>query len=350
MISGVFKEDLEQIASSSHIPWKTMENSTIFVTGATGVIGSLLIRVLSYVSYRHDLRLRLIAHGRNTVKGDIIAKECGAEFIRGDIRSKPLVEAVSGEIDYIFHCAAMTNSADMVSKPFDVMMTAVDGMRNVLELARLKNLKSITYLSSMEVYGQIDLEEVAESDLGYLDLSSLRSSYPESKRFSEIMCACYVATHGIPIKVARLSRIFGAGTPANDSDMRVAMQFARKAMRCENIELHTAGTSLANCCYTADAISGLITILLKGQIGETYNIANPAASMTVCRMADLVASEVCGGKIRVVVNVPGDVQKMGYAPDMRYVLNVDKLKALGWTPRYGLADMYRRMIDDWKGN
>jgi nucleoside-diphosphate-sugar epimerase len=63
----------------------------------------------------------------------------------------------------------------------------------------------------------------------------------------------------------------------------------------------------------------------------------------------LVASKVCGGKIKVVVNVPNDVQKRGYAPDVGYVLNVDKLKGLGWIPRYGLADMYKRMIDDWKG-
>lgn len=348
MISGVFKEDLEQIASTSHLPWQKMRDSTVFVTGATGAVGSMLIRALSYASCKHDLRLRLIAHGRDDAKGDSIAKDWGAEFIKGDIRSTALTEVVPGGVDYIFHCAAMTSSSDMVSKSVDVIMTAIDGMRNVLELARLKNPKSVICLSSMEVYGQTDIKEISESNLGYLDLSSLRSSYPESKRFSEIMCTCYAASYGIPVKIARLSRIFGAGTPKDDSDMRVAMQFARKAMCFENIELHTAGASISNCCYTSDAILGLLTILLKGQIGETYNIANPEASMTVRQMAELVASEVCSGKIKVVVNVPSDVQKRGYAPDVGYVLNVDKLKALGWIPWYGLADMYRRMIDDWK--
>jgi nucleoside-diphosphate-sugar epimerase len=67
-------------------------------------------------------------------------------------------------------------------------------------------------------------------------------------------------------------------------------------------------------------------------------------------MAELVASNVCDGTIEVIVKVPVDLQTRGYAPDVGYTLNVDKLKKLGWKPKYGLEDMYRRMLMDWHTN
>jgi len=95
-------------------------------------------------------------------------------------------------------------------------------------------------------------------------------------------------------------------------------------------------------------VRGLLTVLLKGGSGETYNIANQKASATIREMAEIIANDVCGGGIRVVVNVPEDIQTRGYAPDAGYTLNADKLMALGWKPEYGLADMYKRMIADWQ--
>jgi nucleoside-diphosphate-sugar epimerase len=324
-----------------------MSGSSILVTGATGLIGGVLIRTLSAASERHGLNLRIFGHGRNAAKGEALCRECGIEFIGSDIRKPLPAETLPPDLDYVFHCAAITRSADMAAKPVDVIATAVDGTRNILESAAERHCKSMVFLSSMEVYGQTGFREVTENDLGRLDLSDPRSSYPESKRLCESLCVAYAAQCGLPVKIARLARVFGAGTPNDDSDMRVAMQFSRKALSGEDIEMHTNGTSIANCCYTADAVSGLLTLLLKGNDGEAYNIANPDACMTIRDMAELVANEVCGSKIKVVVKVPDDIARRGYASDARYKLNVDKLKALGWTPSYGLKDMYNRMIDDW---
>jgi nucleoside-diphosphate-sugar epimerase len=130
--------------------------------------------------------------------------------------------------------------------------------------------------------------------------------------------------------------------------MRVAAQFARKALAHEDIELHTQGDSVMNCCDTIDAVYALLTIICKGEDGEAYNVANPAASMAVHKMAELVARDVCGGKIKVVIRVPDNIAARGYAPDVGYSLNINKLKALGWEPHYGLADMFCRMLEGWK--
>jgi nucleoside-diphosphate-sugar epimerase len=339
-------ETLRSVLSDDNIPWDKLKECTILVTGTTGLIGGIVARVLAAANESRGLGMRLIAHGRNKDKGETLARELSAEFISGDIRHMATVSDIYDKLDYMIHCAAITKSADMVAKPVDVIATTVDGTKNMLELAKEKHCRGFVFLSSMEIYGQTGPRELSESDLGSLDLSNPRSSYPESKRLCELMCVAYAAEHGLPTKIARLARTFGAGTPNDESDMRVANQFARKALASEDIELHTPGNSIANCCYMSDTIRGLLVILLKGENGQAYNIANPEASMTIREMAEMVAGNY---EINVTVKIPDDLKKLGYAPDIGYTLNADKLTALGWKPRYGLEEMYKRMIEDWQG-
>jgi nucleoside-diphosphate-sugar epimerase len=343
------REDMRNILSDSGIPWNDLRNDTALVTGATGLVGSALVRALSAANKAYNLNLRILAHGRNKDKGEALARACGAEFVCGDIR-RPATAAdmakIANRIDRIFHCVAITKSADMFARPADVAETEVCGTQNVLKLALERHCKGFVYLSSMEVYGRTDLPEVRESDLGRIDLSNPRSCYPESKRFCETLCAVCVAQYGLSAKIARLAQTFGAGTPKDDT--RVFAWFARSALAGENIVLHTEGKSRGNYCYTADTVRGLLTILLKGKDGEAYNVANPAASATIREMAELVSNEVCGGGIKAVVNVPEDIQKYGYAPETSHRLNADKLMSLGWKPEYGLAEMYKRMLAEWK--
>ncbi|MDR2132222.1 MAG: NAD(P)-dependent oxidoreductase [Clostridiales Family XIII bacterium] len=348
-MSETLKEDMRGALADVNIPWDEFRNGVVLVTGATGLVGGALLRVLSAANAEYGLNLRMVAHGRDKAKGEAIARECGAEFFRGDIRRPETAESMAGmadRLDYVFHCAAITKSADMAARPADVTDTEVCGTRNMLKLSLERRCRGFVYLSSMEVYGRTDLPEVRESDLGYLDLSNPRSCYPESKRFCETLCAACVAQYGLPVKIARPAQTFGAGTPKDDT--RVFAGFARSALARENIVLHTEGRSRGNYCYATDAVRGLLTILLRGKDGEAYNVANPAASATIREMAEVVANEICGGGIKVVVGVPDDIQKYGYAPDVGHRLNADKLMSLGWKPKHGLAEMYKRMLADWK--
>jgi nucleoside-diphosphate-sugar epimerase len=342
---AVLEEDLEEIASDALIPWRELKNSSVLVTGATGLIGSMLVMALSEASCRHGLDVRILAFGRDFEHAKNLLDMNGVSFFSRDIRD-PL--KIDDPADYIFHCASMTKSRDMISDPAGVIKTSLCGTQNILDLAVEKRVKSMVYLSSMEVYGITDpgLEFVTEDIQGFIDLKSPRSCYPMSKRMCECMCSCWHAQYGVPVKTARLAQTFGAGTPKTDS--RVFAQFARSAENRENIVLHTDGKSRGNYCHTVDAVRALLVILLKGADGETYNIANPEASVTIREMAELVANRVCGGKISMAAEESPDIQNRGYAPHTAARLSAEKLEKLGWKPRYGLEDMYRGMMEDWK--
>jgi nucleoside-diphosphate-sugar epimerase len=345
MASQVLLEDTEYIITDENIPWGDMRGSTVLVTGATGMIGSALVRALFAADKKLGLNIRIFVSGRDREKGQALAETYGLKFLEHDIRSPMMLD---GRIDYILHCASVTKSWQMIRNPVDVIETSVKGTMNILSLAREKQIKSLVYLSSMEVYGITDtkLSAVHENDLGYIDLKNPRSCYSESKRMCENLCSSYFSQYGIPVKTARLAQTFGAGSAKDDP--RVFAQFARSGIAGENIVLHTEGKSRGNYCYLSDAVRGFLLLLLKGENGEAYNIVNPDASVTIREMAGIVADKVCGGAVSVIVQVPPDIAKRGYAPDADMKLSADNIKKLGWMPRYSLADMYTRMIAGWQ--
>jgi UDP-glucuronate decarboxylase len=343
-LSEVLLNDMENMASDREIPWDEFNGKTVIVTGATGLVGSAIVRALYAAKIKYSLSLRVFALGRDGNKAKMLTDNYAAEFIDHDI-CRPF--NFSENVDYIFHCAAITNSQKMVSEPVEVIETSVLGTDNILRLAKEKHIKSMVYLSSMEIYGETDtkLKFINEEALGYIDLKNPRSCYPESKRMCESLCSSWCAQYGVPVKTARLAQTFGAGTSFDDP--RVFAQFARSAMAGENIILHTEGKSRGNYCYITDTVRGLLLILFKGNDGEAYNIANPDASMTIREMAEMVADKITGGKVKALFEKPQDIENRGYAKDVTARLSAEKLMELGWKPEFGLEEMYQRMLRDW---
>lgn len=342
MMKSALLEDLKYIASYNDLPYEEMKNSTVLVTGATGLIGVSLVRALLAIG-----KIQVIAFVRNIEKAKKIYAETmtsNLEFIVGDVTSKIQIDK---SIDYIVHCASITTSKIMVERPVETLFTAIDGTRNVLELARDKRVRSVVYVSSMEMYGAFESEvhDVTENDLGFIDPLKVRSNYPESKRLCENMCVAYLSEYNVPVKIARLAQTFGAGILPDEN--RVFAQFARSVINQKDIVLHTKGHSEGNYCYIRDCVIGLLTILLKGKDGEAYNVSNPASHTTIAEMAKMVCEKIADGKIKVVFDIP-ESNTFGYAADTKMKLNSDKLQSLGWKPEINLEESYRRMIRDMK--
>lgn len=341
------QDDLEYVAALP-IALDELNNTTVLITGATGLIGSQLVRAILTINRIHSCQIQILAMVRSEEKAyKIFANLLNRpemDILVGDV-TKPI--RANRKIDYIFHTASVTASKEFVTHPVDAIEVAVSGTKNILELAKEKKCKSMVYLSSMEVYGTVsctDNHRTTEDELGYIDLSSVRSCYPEGKRLCENLCVCYAAQYNVPVKIARLAQTFGAGVSLNDS--RVFSQFAKAAIASKDIVLHTKGKSCGNYCYIADAVSGLLTILLSGKNAEVYNVVSERATMTIAQMAQMVSVRITGGKSRVVFDIPDNALTYGYAPDVKLRLSGRKLENLGWKPLIapGLETMYRRMI------
>lgn len=341
MSTNILKDDLQYIANYD-LPYEKLKGHTVLVTGATGLIGFQLIKALLEIG-----NVQIIALIRNLEKAkEIYTNEDIKQisFVIGDIVEEMNIDV---GVDYIFHCAAVTTSKTMMSNPAEAIVTSVNGTNNILKFAAEKKVKSVVFISSMEMYGSFDdaAGEITEEKIGYIDPLKVRSNYPESKRLCENMCIAYLHEYNVPVKIARLAQTFGAGILPWEN--RVFAQFARSAINGTDIVLHTKGLSEGNYCYTRDCITGLLTILLQGTNGEAYNVANPKSHTTIADMALMVAAKIADNKIKVVYDIP-ESNTFGYAADTKLKLNSDKLQKLGWQPQIGLEEAYRRMIEQIK--
>lgn len=347
MRSKELREDLEFLAS--YIETLNMGCSTVLVTGATGLIGSLIIKALIEYNKRHQSKIQAIGLVRNPEKVKAIYRDESGDggeiahvtFIYQDI-CKPIADDM--KCDYIIHTANSTASKFFMTNPVEVIESIYTGTKQILDYSVSHKVKGIVYLSSMEVFGRIDSDErISEEQLGYLDIQNVRSCYSEGKRLAELLCKSYAVEYGLPVRVARLAQTFGAGVPKSEN--RVFAQFARSAMKGEDIVLHTKGQSVGNYCYTRDAIKAILLLLTVGENGDVYTVVNEETTRTIADMAKLVADRFSGGKSEVVFNIPeGNV--FGYAPDTKMRLSSEKLRGLGWKPEVGVAEMYKRMIPD----
>lgn len=340
----ILQEDMELLVKSGAVPFEMLNNKTVFITGATGLLGSQTVKALACSNRLLGTGIKIRAFARSREKAESVFGELlsrgDVEIVLGDI-SKEI--AYEGQADYIIHGASATSSRYFVSNPVDTILTAIDGTRNMLEFARKKKAAGFLYLSSLEVYGtpSPDAGLIGEGYSGYIDPLSVRSSYSEGKRMVECLCASYVSQYQVPAKIARLSQTFGAGVEYADG--RVFAEFARCALEKKDIVLHTQGKTVRSYCYTKDAVAAMLLILLKGEAGGAYNVTNMDTKISIADMAQLVCDTFPQSGIQVAFDMPKDVAAFGYNPEMVIALDAGKLCALGWEPTVGLREMFTRL-------
>ncbi|MGN0869261.1 MAG: NAD-dependent epimerase/dehydratase family protein [Akkermansia sp.] len=233
----------------------------------------------------------------------------------------------------------MTDSATMVSRPVETIMTTVAGTRHVLEGARQTAARGCLFLSSMEVYGHPEREPVREEDMSGMRSDSVRNSYPISKLLSENLCCAYAHEYGVPTRTARLTLTFGPGIPP--TDRRVFAQFARSVIRQEDIVLLTEGKTQRDYLYTADAVRALLAILLGGENGGIYNISNPDSYVSIRELAEQMRR--LNPAVQVVVR-PDAAAAAKYAAEVHIRLDNSRLNALHPFARTPLPTMLERLV------
>lgn len=310
------------------------------ITGATGLIGSALVKRLAAENVEIICPVRSVEKAQGMFSSEVFA---AVKWVEAPIEA--FLKGMLEDYDYVIHCASPTASKYFVEHPVETMRFNIETTSSLLDYSKEHQVKGVVYLSSLESYGTIldDTEAVTEDVQGYVNPMETRSSYNMAKRMCESLCHAYAEEYAVPVKVVRLTQTISPYI--SDNDMRVFAQFARHAAKGEDIELHTEGTAARQYIHIDDAVDAILCVLYKGTSGEVYNAAREDSYISVREMAQFVQDNFNpAGK--VVFHLRDD---MGYAPTTRLRLSTEKLRALGWVSQYGLYEMFDRLISQIKG-
>lgn len=326
-----------------------IKGTRILITGATGMIAQNVINVLLELNKTQNADISIIAHIRNMQKAQKVFSEeiqKQIKLVEADVRELDLDE----DIDYIIHTAGVTGgSKQHIDKPMTTISVALDGTRNVLDLAVKRNCKGLVYLSTLEIYGDtgFSTEDKVENKGGFVDPTNVRSSYSESKRMCENMCVAYTREYNLPTYIARLTATFGYGVTYTDN--RVFAQFARSVIEKQNIVLKSTGETVRNYCDAQDAAVAFLYMLTNGTSGEAYNIANMDTEISIKDLAQKYITNYPESNISLIFDI-ADATQLGYNKVQRNVLNSQKLMDLGWKPMFSLDQSIDHLVNYMKNN
>lgn len=342
-----YQYQIKELAGSI-LEWNQLRGKIILITGATGLIGVFLIDVLMQRNKEFNDDISIIAIGRDMEK----AKErLGVywdtrqfTFIQHDV-NKPYNEWFFQElknIHFIIHAASSTHPLQYSLDPIGTIDANVLGTKNLLELAAKHKSCRFVFLSSVEIYGENrgDTELFDEEYCGYINCNTLRACYTEGKRIGETLCQAYHSAKIIDIVIPRLARTYGPTMLSTDT--KAISQFINKAIEKKDIVLKSKGLQLYSYVYVADAVSAILTIMLKGKQGEAYNVADTGSDSTLKNLAEELAS--LAGK-KVVYELPGEEERKGYSVATKALLDSVKLKSIGWESRYDIHEGLRQTYE-----
>ena len=339
----LYIEDVNSVAGID-LPWEQLKDKSLMISGATGLIGSFLIDVIFRLNQECDLNCTVYALGRSEerIRGRFgeLADDPHFVYIRYDVK-EPLEKDDLGTVDYILHLASNTHPMQYSTDPIGTITTNIIGLQNLLDYAVNHNTKRFVFASSNEIYGENrgDVEFFDENYCGYINSNTLRAGYPESKRCGEALCQAYKSQKGLDIVIPRLTRTYGP--TMLKSDTKAISQFIKKGIAGEDIVLKSAGTQYYSYQYVADSVSGLLTVMLCGENGEAYNIAEESSDIMLKDLAATIAG--VNGK-KVVFEIPDAVEAAGYSTATKARLDGHKLENLGWKPKYDIHKGIERTI------
>lgn len=330
--SESYWEDVQEVISG--IPDITeLFGKSVMITGATGMICSAVAELLFWLNKESKANISIVLAGRNQerMQQRFYCFKEGKDF--SFLEYDATKDFVSKEsYDFIIHGASPADPASFINHPVETMFANMIGLSSFLDIAKENPPTRLLYISSSEVYGKKDESRpYLESDYGFVDILNPRACYPSSKRAAETLCAAYHEEYGVDFVVVRPGHIYGPSITETDS--RASAQFTRKAKAGENIVLKSAGTQLRSYTYTLDCASAILTVLLKGECGEAYNISNSHSIVTIRELAECMAKTA---GVKVVYEQASDSEQKSYNLMDNSSLDSSKLEGLGWNGCYGL--------------
>jgi UDP-glucose 4-epimerase len=307
----------------------------ILITGGAGFIGSYLCE--KYTKENHTVLCLDNFLSGNLLNVRHLLIHQNFKLIKGDIRNFNLLESISHDVDVIFHLAAQIHVDRSYVEPRLTFEINVMGTQNVLEVARIFDVKKVVYASTSEVYGSAQYVPIDEKHP--LDAPH---PYGASKIAADRMCHAYVTTYGMNISIPRFFNIYGP----RQRDIGyggVISIFTRRVLSGMPPVIYGDGRQTRDYTYIEDAVRAFDLILKHNSRLEPTNIGT-GKEVSIIDLANLII-DLCDKKklIKPVHVEPriGEVKKL--------IANVTKAKeTLNWKPKYDLKEGLKAFIQWYK--
>lgn len=343
-MNKIIREDCERIYAERGINWQSLNNSTVLITGAYGMLASYMVWFLIFLNeYVDDFKVRILAICRNEQKAvEKFGNYCNAEYFQlifQDVSSELVIDE---NVDYIIHAASFASSQYYSTNPVDVILPNVLGTLKTLQFAKEKKVRGYLFFSSAEIYGIAAKEIIDEDDSGYINCMDVRSCYGESKRLGENLCKAYWVQYSVPTVVVRPAHTYG---PTMDlkNDQRVFSEFVSNIINGEDICIKSDGLATRTFCYIADATLAYFKVLLEGERGEAYNVLNMDAQIRIRDLADMLVALFPEKNLHASYQKRDD-DYLENSNKVQSKFSTRKLERLGWSAKYSIEEGFKRTI------
>ena len=342
-MNEIIREDIEVIAKDIEPYLSKLSGKTLLISGGAGFLGRYFLFTLDYLNrnlLKEPCKVICVDNFLTGLKKWVIENP-NLTLLQHDV-GVPL--KIDGDIDYIIHAAGVGSPVFYNQFKIETIDVGTHGTRNMLELAREKNVKSFLFFSSSEVYGDPDPRFVPtpETYNGNVSCIGPRACYDESKRLGETLCITYFQIYNIPVKIVRPFNVYGPGMRLDD--YRVIPNFVANALKGNPLPVYGNGINSRTFCYVSDAITGFFKVLLSDYNGEVFNVGNQKGEISMFNLAETVAG-IFGNSVEIE-NIIGPNETYMSADPKRRCPDITKIRSmLGYNPKVNLKIGLKRFIE-----
>ncbi len=321
-----------------------LRGKRLFVTGGTGFFGLWLLSTLRAL-HKRAIQVEVCVLSRNPEQ--FIAchpqfrNQTWLNFISGNVRDFKIPDR---QFDLLIHAATET-SMSAHANPTQMFDDIVLGTRHVLDFAQKRGVRRILLISSGAVYGPQPPGVTHQPDNSLLACNTLlpSSAYGEGKRVMELMGAMLQRSAGIESITARCFAFCGPGIPLNGHF--AFGNFVRDALFRDRITVQGDGSPMRSYLYGADLAIWLLTLLINGRGGESYNVGSDYA-LSISDLALKVRDALSPGKDVEILEAATSEPRL----QQRYVPAITRARVLGCAPWTTLDESLRYTARFWSTN
>ena len=309
----------------------------VYITGCLGFIGSYVTRqALSKGWYVKGVDKITYAANKNVLNE--FKKYKNFSFVNSDINDLEFLY----ECDYIINTAAETHVGNSIVSSEEFIHSNINGTYKLLELIRKyraegKDKPTLLHFSTDEVYGDINEGEHIETDV-------LKPSNPYSatKAAADVLITAWRRTYNLNYIIVRPTNNYGIG--------QYTEKLIPKAIKClkigKKIPLHNNGTPIRNWLHASDTATAVIKIIESGKVNEIFNVCGGFEQSNIDTVSKIIKLYTKDDNYENYLDLSFSRQ----GQDVRYALNDNKLRSLGWKPQAIFDKELPDIVDYYKDN